>query len=158
MKELYKEQTILTPHETAFRVESWLLDASNLNSQNNLGEFSVVFEPLEMCAQQMLLEHLEGCVKEVKLNTPYYSNKEARPLYENKKGFLFSSQLFVPKCNIEFEHYTELYGRTATISGHARDLPMGEVVLQIDYIDFDDVTNGIDEEPVIASVDDEDDW
>lgn len=158
MNELYKEPTLLTPHETAFRTEAWIIDATNLNSPNSYQEFSVVFEPQTMTHHQMLLEHLVGCVSEVRLNTPFRSNKEARPLFENKKGFLYSSQLFVPQLNIEFNHPDELCGRTATISGHARDLPLGQVVIQIDYIDFDDVTNGIDEEPVIASVDDEDDW
>ena len=158
MNDYYHEETILNPANTSFRIEGWIIDATNINNANRFGEFSVIFEPLSMMEHQMLMEHLEGCVRDVKLNTSPYSNKEARPLYENKKGFLYSSQLFVPQINIEFNHHTELYGRTATITGHARDLPLGEVVLQIDYVDFDDTTNGTGVEPEVALVADEDDW
>ncbi len=158
MENYYHEETILTPHKTEWRTEAFIIDATNLNSQNRFDEFSVVFEPLSYTHHQMLFELFEGFVSEVRLNTSPYSNKQARPLYENKKGFLYSSQLFVPKINIEFNHPDELYGRTATITGHARDLPLGEVVLQIDYVDFDDTTNGTGVEPEVATVAEEDDW
>ena len=50
-------------------------------------------------------------------------------------------------------------GRTATITGHMRDLPLGEIVLQVDYIDFYDTTNGIgDETTEDESEGDDTDW
>tara|TARA_R110002050_G_scaffold79877_1_gene170774 strand:- start:37 stop:513 length:477 start_codon:yes stop_codon:yes gene_type:complete len=158
MKDYYNEQTILLPHKTSFRTEAFIMDARFIHSANRFGEFSVVIEPLSMMEHQALMEHLESCVSEVRLNTPPNSNKEASASYENGKGFLYSSQLFTPKTNIEFSHPDELYGRTATITGHARDLPLGQVVIQIDYIDIDDLSNGINEEPEIALVADDDDW
>jgi hypothetical protein len=164
MKTYYKEETILNPLETSFRTEAWIIDAKHINSMNHYGEFGITFCPLTSTHHQMLHEHLESCVSQVKMMTnPDYSNKEARPLYEDKMGHFYSSQLFTPKVNTDFYHSDELYGKTATITGHARDLPTGEVVINIDYVDIDCPNNGIEpteleEETTGTLVDDNDDW
>ena len=139
MLSLSSEETILSLHNSSFRVEGWVVDATYLQTPNPDGEFSFVFEPLEMTQQQLLLEHLESCVSRVKLNRDI----EVRPRYENKQGFLYTSQNNVPQVNVVFDDPMELYGRTTTLTGHIQDRPSGEIVLQIDYIDFDDLSNGI---------------
>lgn len=144
-RDYVKETTILDPYSTQFRTEGWIQEVDFIYTPNRYGEFSVSWVPLTHQHHQQLHEHLQGCLSEVMLSISPYSRKEATPKYEDDKGNFFSSQLFAPKVNIEVPHPTELIGKTATIAGHVRDLPMGELVLQVDYIDVDDFTNGIDE-------------
>lgn len=147
-----KEETILEPYKTEFRTEGFIQDVDYLYTPNRYGEFSVSWVPLTDAHHQQLHEHLQGCVSEVQLSTSPYSRKVATPKYENSKGEFFCSQLFAPKVNIEVPHPTELIGKTATFVGHVRDLPMGEIVLQLGYLDVDDINNGIPVEDVSAPV------
>jgi hypothetical protein len=139
------EKTILEPYKTQFRTEGFIQDIEYLFSPNRYGEYSVSWVPLTHNDHQQLHEHLQGCVSEVQLSTSPYSRKVATPKYENDKGEFYSSQLFQTKVSINVEHPSELIGKTASFVGHVRDLPLGQIVLQLDYLDVDDWRNGIDE-------------
>lgn len=147
-----KEETILEPYKTEFRTEGFIRDVDYLYSPNRYGEFSVSWIPLTDAHGQQLDEQLQGYVSQVQLSISPYSRKVATPQYENNKGEFFSSQLYAPKVNIEVPHPTELIGKTATFVGHVRDLPMGQIVLQLGYLDVDDINNGIQEEDASAPV------
>lgn len=151
---LEKEETILEPHLTHFRTEGWLWETKHLANANSYCEFGITWAPLTYWDYQNLHEHLQNCLTQVERMKQPHSNKEPRPLYETKKGMFYSSQLFVPKLNLDYNHPDELVKQQATITGHARDLPCGAVVINVDYIDVCDPSNGID---ASASADDDDD-
>jgi hypothetical protein len=154
---LEKEETLLTPNETSFRMEAKVYDAKYLDTKNFYDEYAVVFQPLDYYAFQNFHELVENAISQVELRKDRYSNKEAKKRLEDKRGMLYSSQLFPPKVNVEYKTYRELECLTATITGHLRDLPNGDVVINIDYIDFDDPLNGISPELQELFDDDEDD-
>ena len=143
--EYVKEETILEPHKTQWRVDGWITDVDYLYSPNRYKEYIVKWQPLTHNDHQNLHEQLQQAIGQVQLSIGPYSNKVATPMYEDDMGQFYCSQLFMPKLNIEVPHPSELLGKTATFSGHIRELPLGQVVLQLDYLDVDDFTNGIDE-------------
>ena len=44
--------------------------------------------------------------------------------------------MFKPKVNVNYDNNEQLNGHKATVALHLRDLPMGEVVLNADYVDL----------------------
>jgi hypothetical protein len=154
-----EEETILQPVNTRFIIDAWLYDTTYINSQNKYGEFSVVFAPCTFHDHQTLAELIESAVMEVELRKGFYSNKKAVAKTEKGGGLFYSSQLFTPKVDPKFNHPDELVGRQCSIKGHLRDLPQGEVMLQVEYVDCYDPLNGVDpdsaaEKEVIC----DDDW
>lgn len=138
-----KEPTYLTPQDTHFRCEALIVDATHIANQNRYGEFSVRFMGLTQNDMSQLHEFLCLQLSKLKRELPIRSNKVIEPDYEDRKGFFYSSQLFTPKVNIEWERPEDLRNRQATIVGHLRDDPIGRVYLQIDYVDVDDDLNGV---------------
>ena len=154
-----KEETLLQPRQTQFRTEGWLIKTEHINSQNSYGEFGLTWCPLTTTHEQQTHEHLQGVLSSLRMQVPPDSRKEVRPLYQDKRGFFYSSQLFTPKVSIPFDRTEDLLRQTASISFHCRDLPNGEVVINVDYIDVYDPYNGI-EEPTQEELDNgwEDEW
>lgn len=130
-----KEPTYLEPHETKWRTEGRIVDAKYANTQNYEGMFSVTWMPITSDDYHMFLEHLRGIQKELMFMLPRDTRKEIKPLYETKRGFFYSSQFKTPQFNLEYGSHWDLKDRTATFTGHCRDLPTGEIVLQLDYVD-----------------------
>lgn len=140
-----EEETILKPRNTEFLIDAWLYATDNINSQNRYGEFSVVFAPVNFYEHQRLAELIESAVMEVELRKDRLSNKRAKAKTETSAGLFYSSQLFTPKVTPDFSHPDELRGLQASIRGHLRDLPNGDVVINVSYIDCYDPLNGIEE-------------
>ena len=141
----YKEETLLSPHETKFRVEVQVLTTEILE-QNYCGEFVIEFQPLTHFDYCYLEEHISKVCCDLEFMKDFNSQKEIRPKCQSNAGFFFATQLFPPKLNVadlddyllDFQNETP----TASITGHFRDLPNGEVVINLDYIDFDAKSNG----------------
>ena len=140
----YKEETILEPYRTQWRCEGWLRNVDHLMDTNRYGEYSVHWAPAAYSDFQNLHELVQQAVSEVQLSMSPYSRKVATPMVENRFGDFYSEQLFLPRLNIKVEHPTELLERRATLSGHMRDISNGKIFLQVDYIDVDDINNGIE--------------
>lgn len=152
-----EECTILSPIETKIRLEAWLMEAKYLQETDADDVFSFSFQPLTSTDHQRLFEAGEKAMMMVELSKSPYSNKVAKPCYENKYGLPFCSQLFKPKLNIKVEHPDMLYGKEVSIAAHFRDDPTGRVYLQADYVDVYARWDGEPMEPNAVS-DDDDDW
>ena len=150
--EYVEERTILEPVDTQIRIEAWLGDCRYIDKWDKTEAYSFSFYPQTMLDHQNLLEVIENAVTTVQLRKDRHSRKEGRKLCENKDGSLFCSQLFLPKINVQYENTEQLNGMACTLALHLRDLPMGEVVIQADYIDLYDQP----EFPVIDTVNEED--
>jgi len=163
-----QEETLLSPNETKFRLEAWIMNPHEANKPDFFDEYKVEFEPVSYSDYAELEELVSKWCNEVEWRKSQYSEKEVRALVRNKRKFFISSQLFPPKTNVE-----DIYGLScntpagspqATITGHFRDLPRGEVVINIDYIDYNDPNNGIEltefekETAGMPVVDIDDDW
>ena len=155
------ERTILTPIATRFTVDAWIYDARHINHHNKEGEFSVVFAPCTFYDHQALAELVETAVMEVEMKKDRYSNKLGVAKTEKGGGLFYSTQLFTPKVEPGFNHPDELVGRQCSIKGHLRDLPLGEVVINVEYVDCYDPLNGVEPENTTEDVSApvvEDDW
>jgi hypothetical protein len=138
-----KEPTYLSPTATTFRTEALIVDATHMANANRYGEFSIKWMGLTQNDMNSLHEWLCLQLSTFKRELPYDSKKVVEADYEDKRGFFYSSQLFVPKLNVEYNHPDELRNRQATITLHLRDDPTGKVYIQVDYIDVDDDLNGV---------------
>ena len=130
------EQTILVPYENQMRLEVWVGDCQYIDKWNKSDAYSFSFYPQTMVDHQNLLELVETAVSKVELGKDRFSRKQGRKLCENKDGSLYCSQLFLPKVNVQYENTEQLLGKPASISLHCRDLPLGQVVLQVEYLDL----------------------
>jgi hypothetical protein len=134
------EGTLLSPLETSWRCETWLLDTSHLMSRNRFEEYVFSFQPQMMEEFQALLELIETSKVLVEQRRSMYSSK-ARVMesssYQRRDGSLFCSQLFIPKLNLpELSHLDEqLLRRPATVTGYIRDSVDGLLYLQCSYVD-----------------------
>lgn len=140
MKRLINEETILKPYETQFRIEARIWDVEHALKPDFMNEYSLVFKPLFYEDYATLEEHLSNAVSEVELKKERLSNKEARPCCLNNKDLFFSSQLDPVKFNVdgdlrEVKHAMRMSPH-ATITGYLKDLPLGEIVMVISYVDF----------------------
>ena len=151
------EPTLLSPEQTSFRFDAYILDATYADKLNRNEVFSVKFAPNNAADFDKLNELANSCITDIEFRKPADSNKQPRKMYE-ERAYCYSSQLFTPKINIPYEHTDMLRGQTATIAGHLRDLPLGEIAVQIDYIDFYDVNNGIQDDFAPVVEDDYSDW
>lgn len=155
-----REETLLVPHEHSFRIEAWLYDCKYLNSMNTYGEFCVEFAPYSPDDDITVTECLDNAITMVELLKDPYSRKVPRPKVQRRSGIFYSNQLFVPKVNVNYQYTDELVGKLASVSGYLRDLPDGEIVINVSYVDVYDDTNGIDD-AAPAAVDTtvtDDDW
>lgn len=132
----YKEETILEPTSTRFNIDAYITDASYINALNRNGEFVLEFQPYSTTDHQMLLERCESAKATVMMGMSPYSNKKPKLCIENKYGVPFTSQLFAPKVNEEFEHADMLRGRQASLTVHLRDAVDGTIYLQLEYLDL----------------------
>ena len=134
------EGTLLSPLETSWRCETWLLDTSHLLSANRFDEYVFSFQPQTMEEFQVVLELIETSKTRVLERRSMYSAK-ARMMesssYQRRDGSLYCSQLFMPKLNLpETPHLDEqLLGKPATVTGYIRDSVDGLLYLQCSYID-----------------------
>ena len=146
-----KEETLLTAYETAFRIEGWITNGKYLQYSNSFGEHVFEFQPLTYLDHQMLMEQVCNVVTSLQMRIDPYSRKEPKASVETRAGMLYANQLFAPKLNVDNpEDYIQQCCQ-ATITGHMRDLPDGSVVLQVEYVDFDEYV-----EPEIAPASDDD--
>ena len=145
MKDYRSEETVLCPRETSITIDGWIIDAEGVDKPNRYDEYELHFCPDGTNEIAKLTEHMAGCVSLLMRTVSQYSNKEPRPLYHDKRKYFVASQLFQPKINIPYYEAIEFNGRKASINLHARDLPCGGVVINIDYIDFYDLNNGIED-------------
>ena len=134
------EGTLLSPLETSWRCETWLLYTSHLLSANRFDEYVFSFQPQTMEEFQVVLELIETSKTRVLERRSMYSAK-ARMMesssYQRRDGSLYCSQLFMPKLNLpETPHLDEqLLGKPATVTGYIRDSVDGLLYLQCSYID-----------------------
>lgn len=161
----HNEPTLLNPRDTTFRMDAIIIDAEHWNRQIQDytikdGTFSVVFQPYSYNDDQMFREFVEEWTSYVEINKEQHSNKHAKPYLETKEGWIYSSQLFTPKLNVEAFDGSILRGKLCSLCGHLRDLPLGEIVFQVDYLDVYDEDNGIvngDPDKKVETITD-DDW
>lgn len=132
------EHTVLQPHETSIRIEAWLGRCDHIDKWDKNDTYRFSFYPQTMTDHQLLLETIEQAVTRVELQKDRFSRKRGRKLCENKDSSLYCSQLFLPKINVSYQHTDQLEGKACSLALHCRDLPLGEVVLQCDYIDLYD--------------------
>ncbi len=150
-----REQTLLTPAETEIRIEAWLVDVDHLIEPDADDVYSVSFQPATSSDYQRFMEAAEMALMTVEMRLGSHSRKRPTKKVEDNRGMCQASQLFKPKLNIELEHPSLYYGKTASINGHFREDPLGNVYFQASYIDiyWDELA---DQE--VASVGILDDW
>lgn len=132
------EGTILSPTETHWRCEAWLIDTDFIRNWNKFDEYVFSFSPETMTDHQMLFETIDNAKSLVEMRKSRFSTKERmndKSSYE-KNGFPYCSQLFQPKINVDFDHPDQLRGMRASLSGHIRDTADGRIYLQCDYVDL----------------------
>jgi hypothetical protein len=134
------EGTLLSPLETSWRCDTWLLDTSHLLSTNRFDEYVFSFQPQTMEEFQVLLELIETSRTWVQQRRSIYSSKTQvmkASSYQRRDGSLYCSQLFIPKLNLpDAPHLDEqLLGKPATITGYIRDSVDGLLYLQCSYVD-----------------------
>ena len=132
----HQEETLLSAEETKVRFEAKIIDADYLLEPNAFKEYKVTLMPLTTDENQRFFEVAEKALMLVEMRKPYYSRKQAQPQYEDKHGWIVSSSLFPPKLNIVEQHTDYLPYRDVTATGHLRDLDNGNVVFNLDYLDF----------------------
>ena len=159
--------TLLSPLETEWRCEAWLLDTSYLQHWNRWDEYEFSFCPQTMYDNQRLFEHIDNARSLVEMRKDRYSSKQktADTSSYERKGSLFCSQLFMPKLNIQLPHGDYLDGKLVSLAGHIRDAADGRLYLQCSYCDVYEVdepqgnTAGANPHPDSAPVVDiDDDW
>ena len=129
-----EEPTYLNPDQTSITIDGWLQDTDNIQIMNGYLEFEFTFNPKTMWDDQMLMEHLEEGKKMLNYLKPRWSRKEPKLHHLDKKKQIVCNQLFAPKLNIQVDNPEELINRTATITLHLRDDPMGEIYLNASYV------------------------
>lgn len=134
------EGTLLSPLETSWRCQTWLLDTSHLLSTNRFDEYVFSFQPQTMEEFQVLLELIETSKMWVQQRRSMYSAKSRvmdSSCYQRRDGSLYCSQLFTPKLNIPEAPRMEeqLLGKPATVTGYIRDSVDGLLFLQCSYVD-----------------------
>ena len=134
----YEEETILKPNDHRIVFEAKVRDADNLLDPNSYGEFSCVLQPLETNDYNRFYEFAERALTTVEWQKTSYSRKVAKAQYEDKYGMVVANQLMKPRVNLTDEIYSplQLIDRDCSVNGFFRDLPNGNVVFNIDYIDF----------------------
>ena len=130
----YKEETVLSPTDTRFNIDCYILDATHINSANRMGEFELMFMPVSNTDYIMLEERVRTAVSTVMMNMSPYSSKTPKSCMEKDRK-PYCSQLFTPKVNIDFEHPDVLSGRQASLTMHLRDTVDGSIYLQCEYCD-----------------------
>jgi hypothetical protein len=157
-----KEPTLLSPLETAWRCEAWLLDTRYIQHWNQFDEYVFSFAPQTMFDHQALFELIDNARSLVEMRKDRYSGKTrtADTSSYEKNGSLYCSQLFLPKLNIELPYADYLDGKLVSLAGYIRDSVDGRLYLQCSYCD---VYEGDEPQPDAApSSDDassiEDDW
>ena len=133
----YTEKTLLSPTETEISLEIKVMDADNVIEPNRYGEYVLVFMPLCHTEEQRFHEMAEKAMMDVERRKAQYSYKEPNKKFITPRDkFFYATQLFPPKINDKNLHPDHMYNRDASIKGHFRDLPNGDIVFNIDYIDF----------------------
>jgi len=148
----YRENTLLKPNDHRIVFEAKMMDSEFLIDPNRVGEFGCVLQPLTTTDHQRFFEAGERALTTVEWTKESYSRKEATAKYEDKYGMIVASQLNKPKLNVEVYHPYQLMNRDCSVNGFFRDLPDGEVVFNVDYVDF-----YAEDEPEIVLSDVEDD-
>ncbi len=135
-----KEETILTPVSSEFRIEGLLWDVENLLTPDYGGLYTFTFQPMSYIDQQQLLEHAEQCLARCRMEAGSSSTRDFRLNVEDRKGMPVVSQLYAPKLNVELDHWSLYHGRNATIQLFLRDDSAGEIFLNAGYVDLDEPT------------------
>ena len=145
----YKEQTVLSPIDTRFNIDCFIVDATHINSANRDGEFQIKFQPVSYHDYIQLDERINSAMTTVMMETTSYSSKVPKKSTKDKNNIPYCNQLFTPKVNIEFEHPDMLSGRQASLTLHLRDAVDGSIYLQCEYCDVYEkaAPEFVDEEP-----------
>jgi len=134
----YEEETLLSPNEHRIVFEAKVVDSDYLYDPNRYGEYRCVLQPLSTTDYQRFYEHGELALTTVERSKASYSRKVATAQYEDRYGMIVANQLNKPRVNIEVYSPLQLIDRDCSVNGFFRDLPNGNVVFNIDYIDFYD--------------------
>ena len=133
---LTKEETLLTPHETQISIEAWLTDCKYIDKKNYEGCYSISFSPATDSDYARLEEQISNAVTQVEFRKSPDSRKIPDERCVNKDGSFYTSQLYLPICNVEYYFPEDLKGELASLNLHLRDSPTGEVFLQVGYVDL----------------------
>jgi len=132
----FTEQTILSPIDTQLSFEAKILDADYVREPNRYGEYILEFQPLTSTDEQRFQEMGEQAMMTVERHKQQYSRKEPNLKIFSRAKFPMATQLFPAKINDKDLHPDFMYHRDVSLKGHFRDLPNGDIVFNIDYIDF----------------------
>ena len=133
----YTEETLLSPLETQISLEIIVMDAEYIRYPNRYDEYSLTFMPLNHTDEQRFQEVAEKAIMDVERMKGPWSTKQPKKMFITKRDkFFYSSQLFAPVINDKELHHDYMPNKKASIKGHFRDLPNGDVVFNIDYLDF----------------------
>lgn len=134
----YEEETLLSPNEHRIVFEAKVVDADYLYDPNRYGEYQCVLQPADTMNYTSFHEHGAIALTTVERSKASYSRKVAKAQYEDRNGMVVANQLNKPRVNIEVYSPLQLIDRDCSVNGFFRDLPNGNVVFNIDYIDFYD--------------------
>lgn len=133
----FTEETLLSPNETQISLEIIVLDADNIRYPNRYDEYVLTFMPLNHTDEQRFHEVAEKCMMNIeRMKGPWSTKRPNKKFITPRDKFFYSSQLFAPKINDKELHHDYMPNRKASIKGHFRDLPNGDVVFNIEYLDF----------------------
>ena len=136
---LDNDRAILRPGDHEIRFDAYLVDLEYLAEPNRYGEFIATYQPLDMCAMNMVYEAGERALTQVLMTMGSCSLKDPRPNYETKDGLILTSQLFAPKLNIDPEDRSgPFYQQSPQVSVKANfgDRRDGMIYLHAQYVDF----------------------
>ena len=149
-----RKNTLLVPNEHRTVFEAKMVYAEYIFRKNFYGEYTCLLQPLTMNdydafemagrrAQEAIYFHME--------------RKEPKEMYWGDREWIKGNQLYQPKINIEVSGFYELHDRDCSVNGFFRDLPRGEIVFNVDYLDFYEQDEPQEVKPPVIH-DDDNDW
>ena len=135
-----KEERILSPNDTMFRMEGMLYATEfMIDPDDELWSFS--FIPTSYADVLELQERIERAIMTCRMNAPQHSTRTFRANVEDKQGMIVVSQMYQPKLNITVDHWSQLRDRTGSFQLYLKDTRDGEIFLNSSYLDIDEPVN-----------------